>query len=224
MESMREGGATERPIKDHPYPAASGVGGVGDGGREADDAAVARRRGDREAGVGGRVEAVGGGGERRGREGPRPGAGDGDGGGEGGRDELLGHGVELGEEVLQIPHLALPGGVGGASSRARRLLLLMARRCGVVDGGGGLDDGHRSRRSGRGAEESGEEGSGRFCGGVGEDEAGAGGRIYRGRQRRWIGAGVLRRQAAADEPGRERGCRMLQQGSGWVVGRRGDDA
>jgi len=194
MESMREGGATERPIKDHPYPAASGVGGVGDGGREADDAAVARRRGDREAGVGGRVEAVGGGGERRGREGPRPGDGDGDGGGEGGRDELLGHGVELGEEVLQIPHLALPGGVGGASSRARRLLLLMARRCGVVDGGsgGGLDDGHRSRRSGRGAEESGEEGSGRFCGGVGEDEAGAGGRIYRGRQRRWIWAGVMR--------------------------------
>ena len=59
MESMQAGGAEERTIKDDPYPAASGVSGVGDG-READDAAVARRRGDREAGVG-RVEAVGGG-------------------------------------------------------------------------------------------------------------------------------------------------------------------
>ena len=186
-----------RPIKNDPYPAASGVGGVGDGGRESDDAAVGRRRGDRETGVSGRVEAVGGGGERRGREGPRarPGAdGDGHGGGEGGRDELLGHGVELGEEVLQIPHLALPGRVGGGSAGARRLLLLllMARRRGVVHGGGGLDDGHRSRRSGRRVEGR-EEGSGRFCGGVGEDEAGAGWRLYRGKagrqasQRRWIG-------------------------------------
>jgi len=119
------------------YPAAAG-GPVGDG-READDAAV-RRRGDREAGVGG-VVAVGGGGEQRGH-GREGGGTAGDGGGEGGRDELLGHGVELGEELLQIPHLALPG-VGAGARR-----LLRGRR-GVV-GGGGLGDGHRSSGGGEG--------------------------------------------------------------------------
>jgi hypothetical protein len=114
-----------------PYPGAASSVAVA-GGREPYDAPVARRRGDREPGVGGGVVAVRGRGERRGR-----GEAGGDGGGEGGRDELLGHGVELGEEVLQIPHLALAG-VGAR--------LLGARR-GVV--GGGLDDGHRSREGGR---------------------------------------------------------------------------
>jgi hypothetical protein len=116
-----------RNVAKDPYPGATSSVAVA-GGREPYDAPVARRRGDREPGVGGGVVAVRGRGERRGR-----GEAGGDGGGEGGRDELLGHGVELGEEVLQIPHLALAG-VGAR--------LLGARR------GGGLDDGHRSNEGG----------------------------------------------------------------------------
>jgi hypothetical protein len=100
-----------------PYPGAASEG-------EPDDAPVGRRRGGREPGVGGVVPV-------RGRGGRQPGP---DGGGEGGRDELLGHGVELGEEVLQIPHLARAG------------VRLLGARLGVV--GGGLDDGHRSREGG----------------------------------------------------------------------------
>lgn len=125
--------------RDDPHPAAASGGAVAGGGGEADDAPVSRRRGDREAGVGGVVPERGRR-ERRGRGEAGPdGARGGDGRGEGGRDELLRHGVELGEEVLQIPHLALAG-VGGCGR------LLGARR-GVV--GGGLDDGHRSRKGGR---------------------------------------------------------------------------
>jgi hypothetical protein len=135
-----------------PYPGAASSVAVA-GGREPYDAPVARRRGDREPGVGGGVVAVRGRGERRGR-----GEAGGDGGGEGGRDELLGHGVELGEEVLQIPHLALAG-VGAR--------LLGARR------GGGLDDGHRSNEGGR-------EVVGGFCGRFGRRGAGgAEGEVYR---------------------------------------------
>jgi hypothetical protein len=154
-----------------PYPGAASSVAVA-GGREPYDAPVARRRGDREPGVGGGVVAVRGRGERRGR-----GEAGGDGGGEGGRDELLGHGVELGEEVLQIPHLALAG-VGAR--------LLGARR-GVV--GGGLDDGHRSREGGR------REAVGGFCGRFGRGRAGgAEGKVYIGgsrkrvvgRSQRWI--------------------------------------
>jgi hypothetical protein len=179
-------------------------------GREADDAAVARR-GDREAGAG-RVEAVGGRGERRGREGG--------GGGEGGRDELLGHGVELGEQVLQIPHLALPG--VGASASARARCLLLERRRGVV-GCGGLDDGHRSRPA---REE--ESGAGR---GGGEGSEGSGRPSVAGSEatRR---ANILRQEAA--EVDRRRGGRSRPAGSGegdaadcrggwWVVAGMDDD-
>lgn len=73
-------------------------------------------------------EAIDGGEDVGGGGGGVVGVGGGGGGGEGRRDELLGHGVELGEQVLQIPHLPLPG------------VPLGRRRRGVV--GGGLDDGH----------------------------------------------------------------------------------